>query len=360
MRIYSKELKRALRWLAAGRSIRVIRFLEPKVPIYLENPDYYAILGRAFLDNGMVKDAEIYLNRGLQADPNHLDIRLTLAVNYLKRKDPASAVRIWLDVLEDKNDEIHAKRGLKVLKKISDQESQDRFLNHFNPANFLPNISSKWPGRILIILIALLAGLISLYFRYEIGTIIGNASEPKIIRAGSESIRKIKSDLVDEELDAAYPMNEAEAARTLKRAQRHFNAYNDNSARFELNKILNSNATAEVRKQALLVLNLLDESDFETLESDFSYADVHANPKLYEGCWILWKGRTANVSFNDDSIAFDFLVGFHKNEILEGRVPVEVPFLAVMEPLPLELLARISLDGDAITLIAKTLHFIRQ
>ena len=101
MRIYSKELKRALRWLAAGRSIRVIRFLEPKVPIYLENPDYYAILGRAFLYNGMVKDAEIYLTRGLQADPNHLDIRLTLAVNYLKRKDPASAVRIRLEVLEE-------------------------------------------------------------------------------------------------------------------------------------------------------------------------------------------------------------------------------------------------------------------
>ena len=149
MKIYNRDLKRARRWLAAGRSTKVIHFLEPKVPLFIEDPQYYALLGRACLESGLLKDADTYLSRGLQADPGHLDVMLALAVNHLKRKDPPAAVRTWLEIIEDfPNDRNtrYARRGLKSLKRITNQFQQDRFLEKFDTRRYLPFIGSRWPG----------------------------------------------------------------------------------------------------------------------------------------------------------------------------------------------------------------------
>ena len=360
MRIYNKDIKRARRWLASGRSIKVIRYLEPKVPLFLEDPDFYAILGRACLSAGLLKDADTYLSRGIQADPAHFEVRLTLAVNHLKRKDPASAVRTWLEVLEDCPDNPSAKRGLRTLKRISDQDGQDRFLDRFDPGRFLPDISVKWPRRVFLSLLIALTALTLVYFREPLILGIARRLSPLPTRIGSEGLLSVTGgDLTEGGLDVLYPMTEGEVSRTLKKAIRHFEAYQDNSARHELNKVRHSNAGEEIRRQATLLLESLRESDIETIETDFTLAQVTESPWLYEGCWVLWRGVTANVIYDDEAIKFDFLVGYQDGTVLEGRIPVEVPFLAVMEPLPLELLARVELSGDEFILVGKTLHFLR-
>ncbi len=359
MRTYNRDLKRARRWLASGRSTKVIRYLEPKVPLFLEDPDYYAILGRSCLEAGLLKDADTYLNRGLQADPVNVEIRLTLAVNHLKRKDPAAAVRTWLEVLEDHRDDKYANRGLKTMKSITSQEAQDKFIASFSPRRFLPDIRSRWPAGILTVLIILLLFLMGLYFLEEIGSVVSSLSD-RTHRLGSERfIVDQKGPLTTDSANIPYPMSDGEVTQTMKKAMKHFQAYEDNQARFELNKIMNSNASAEIRDQAEGLIESLREPEIEGFENSFDYADVESLPALYEGCWVLWRGMTANVLYDNDAIRFDFLVGFDEGRILEGRVPVEIPFLTVMEPLPLELLARVENREDGFHLIAKTLHFLR-
>lgn len=359
MKIYDKELKRAFRWLSAGKNQKVTKFLQPKVPLFRENPNFYAILGRACMEQGRLKDARDYLECGLKISPEHLDIRLVLAVTELKCKNSNSAIKIWMSILKDYKKEAHAKRGLNIFKKFTDKSSEDRFLNTFNPHRFLPDISEKWPLKLFLLLLIILAIFITLYFRTGLSTIFDNLQQPRRSRSGAGYIETLRTNLVDDDMEARYAMTEAEASRTLKRALRFFEKYQDNSARFELNKIINSNVTSEVLRQSILMLGILEESEFDTLETDFSLADVMENPWLYDGCWVLWSGVTANVSFEEQAIGFDFLVGYDQGEVLEGRVPVKIPFLTVMEPLPLELLAKISYDGKSVTLIGKTLHFIR-
>ena len=360
MRTYSRDLKKAQRWLASGRSTRVIHFLEPKVPLFLEDPQYYALLGRAYMNNMSYGDADTYLNRGLQADPAHLDLRLILAVNHLKRKDPAAAVRIWLGVLEDSPGQAQARKGLKALRKITSQEQQDRFIERFDTARYLPGISSRWPSRILVGLLLILAVLLGLYFREPLTAAIQNFGPVSQDRPGTENLLpENDSRLLRDDADAVYFINEAEMKRLLRSAVDDFQAYRDNSARRELNRIILSNANDEIRAQATLILKSLGTPTIESLETDYSYKDVIAEPPLYEGCYVLWKGTTANVVVESDAIRFDFLVGFDEGRILEGQVPVEVPFLAVIEPLPLELLARVENRSNGIVLVAETLHFLR-
>ena len=360
MNVTNKVLKKARRWLACGRSTRVMRYLLPRIPSFLDDPDYYALLGRACLDVGSTADAYTYLSRGLQADPSHLEIRLTLAVTHLKRKDPASALRTWLEVLEDHPEDKRARRGLRTLKRISDESAQNRFLERFYPNRFLPDISARQPAKFLFVLILILIVLILLYIRRPVTSVVSRILSPPVQRGGSEALRSAASEkLIGSETNVLYPMTESEAARTLKRAVRYFERYQDNSARHELNKIRRSNADAPVRMQAALLIESLGESDIETIETDFSFAQVSESPWLFEGCWVLWRGVTANVVYSEDAVNFDFLVGYQEGRVLEGRIPVTVPFLSVMEPLPLELLARVEPSESGFNLTARTLHFLR-
>jgi len=355
MKIYNKDLARAKRWLARGRSLKVIRFLEPKVPLFIEDPNYYTLLGRACLESGLLKDADTYLNRGIQADPNHLEARLSLAVNYLKRKDPANAVKTWLEVLEDYPNNKYASRGLKTLKNISDLFQQDRFLERFEPRRFLPNIGSKWLGRILAILIVTLAILVVLYIWGSKGLLLSPRNE---YRTGFENL-KSKRPQTEERSDVLYPLENQELSRIIRKALRHYQLYEDNEARYELNKIKYSNATERIRKQSMELIGLLNEPTINSLETSYTYKDVKQNPWLFEGIWVLWSGLAANITSDSGTTSFDFLVGMDKGQILEGRVEVIVPFPVVMEELPLELLARVEPKNGDFIIVGKTLHFLR-
>ncbi len=107
------------------------------------------------------------------------------------------------------------------------------------------------------------------------------------------------------------------------------------------------------------LLGSLANPGFDSLDKSYSYAQVAADPWLYDKCWVIWRGKTANVRYEGSSIYFDLLAGFDNEQVFEGRVTVEIPFPAVMEPLPIEILAQVIPDGEDFSLKAKTIHFLR-
>ncbi|CAD7842281.1 hypothetical protein S1OALGB6SA_1395 [Olavius algarvensis spirochete endosymbiont] len=357
MKIYNKALARAERWLARGRSLKVIRFLEPKVPLFIEDPIYYTILGRACLESGLLKDADTYLTRGIQAEPNHLEARLSLAVNYLKRKDPASAVKTWLEVLEDYPDDKYARKGLKTLKNIPDLFQQDRFLETFEPRSFLPHIGPRWPGKILILTMVLLGILVGFYIWKSEDMLLGPLIKNNY-RSGFESLKSERPQTEARD-DVFYPLTNQELSKVVKAALKYYQSYEDNRARYELNKIKYSNATEEMRQQSIELTKLLGEPTIDNLETSYTYGEVKQNPWLFEGVWVLWSGLAVNILSDSEATRFDFLVGMDKEQILEGRVGAEIPFPVVMEQLPLELLARVEPQHEDFILIGKTIHFLR-
>jgi hypothetical protein len=207
-----------------------------------------------------------------------------------------------------------------------------------------------------MLLLIVLMGLTLFYFKDTLSSRLINRD----YRPGSETLLPDSGRALTESGgDVLYPMDDAELTKTLKRALRYYQGYEDNKARYELNKIRYSNAAEDIRQKALSLMDLLSEPSIDNLETDYSYADVARAPWLYDGCWVLWKGMTANIEYEDDAIRFDYLVGFQEGRVLEGRVGVEIPFLTVMEPLPLELLARVEAKNGSFILVGKTLHFLR-
>ena len=100
MKIYNKTLKKAYKNLRAGHDGKVISMLEPKVPLFLENYQFYYILGVACLRNGDKGGADTYLKRAVQVNRKAVEPRLHLDVLALHKKDTTEAVRLWLGILD--------------------------------------------------------------------------------------------------------------------------------------------------------------------------------------------------------------------------------------------------------------------
>ena len=95
-----KEIKLAELYLGRGEYTKVIRLLEPKVPIFLENKIFYTVLAKAFFYTGDFSGSKLYFDRGQKIHWD-IDSSLFLAVLGLKRRDYNSAIRIWLDILDE-------------------------------------------------------------------------------------------------------------------------------------------------------------------------------------------------------------------------------------------------------------------
>jgi tetratricopeptide (TPR) repeat protein len=159
MKIHNKTLKKAYRLLKSSQYGKVIAFLEPKVPIFLENYYFYYILGVACLENGDNGGADTYLKRAIQVNHEFIEPRLFLASLALRRKDTTEAVRLWLGILDLDPSCKEAKRGLDKIRQFSDSQGMNRYLqkNSFSP--MLPKIGRRIPPCIFLVLfLGVLAG----------------------------------------------------------------------------------------------------------------------------------------------------------------------------------------------------------
>lgn len=153
-------------------------------------------------------------------------------------------------------------------------------------------------------------------------------------------------------------LTEHEAVATFDRAKRLFAEYRDEAALVELNRLLLSNATRQVKAKAQMLAAYVREPSFLSMPDRYGYADIAANPRLYEGVGVVWKGLPANVDGGTASATFDLLVGYHDKRKLEGIVQVRAAFALNLTPeAAIEVLARVRcLDGKKFYLECLAVH----
>ena len=361
MKIYNKTLKKGYKLLRSGRYGNVISLLEPKVPLFLENYNFYYFLGAACYLTGDMGGAETYLKRAVQVNRKAEDPRLFLAGVFLKKKDTTEAVRIWLGLLDLNPSNRKAKKGLNKIRRIEDQDILNAFLDSGNFSAFLPRTKKIVPSWIylafiLIILISAISLTSSLWTPFFV-----DLNKPS--RANLEKLYKQidSSHLQDDSpVKTLFTLSENEIKESLKKAQDLFDDYRDNEARIEINRLKKSNASEEVKQKALMLEGFLKDPDITTITGNYTYRDVLTTPELYESCLILWKGRLTNLIYNEEKIKFDFLVGYETSQVLEGIVKVSVDFPVNLDPsYPLELMGRVELGEDkSIRLQAIAVHNI--
>lgn len=348
-------LKDAYQFFGKHRYSDVIKILEPQVFRFRDNFNFYYILGMSCLYQGDYGGAFSYLKRAFDLKEDDVNTLLGIAAIYLKRGDTGNALRIWLDIIDLEPNNIYASRGLNYLRKnnnsddltgISSQDKINKFLpQHKKSRNFKPFIVivSIIAAVSTLVLLPVTRGFFSEHINFSSIFSKSDENRPEIPEVSLDS----RKDFINLNGNYSYILTEKEIEKKLKTIQDYLYEFRDNLAQREINMILMSNASEYVKNRVRLLDEYTTAPSLSDFKDNFNYSEVVSEPQLYKDCYILWKGKSTNLSETPDSITFDFLVGYHEEKILEGIVPVIFDFAIKITPdQPIELLGKIIIDED--------------
>lgn len=350
----ARNLGDARRLFRARRFPEVIRLLEPEVFRYRENADYFVMLGAACLHTGDLGGATSYLGRARQLKPGSVTALLGLAAVHFKRAETDQALKLWLEALDEDPRNPVALRGMNLLRRGLSRDDLQSYVD----SGKLPQLYPRLPGRPLwsILLLVTLGGAALIV----VGSFAWQRLWPAAPSRPGVSGIYLPSDgglRVDTGSAAVFTLSEREVELGFKRAKGYLLDYRDNPAGVEINRLLLSNASAAVKERALALKSFLRPPNFATFRDPYTYREVAAQPRLYDGCHVSWKGKVANLSIGDEAIEFDLLVGYESERELEGTVAISLDFAAdLQDGAGLEVLGRVVADGGRLRIAGVSLH----
>lgn len=327
-----KNLRTAVRLYRRRKYTYVINLLEPQVFLFRENWTYYYTLGMSCLYTGDFAGAYSYLRRAADLDPERAETFLGIGVVLLRRRQIDVAIQNYLDLIDKDPQNRRAKRALHWIRTL---ERPDEVVDWFEDGRIdriLPPRGLYVPkGVSITVVIALIAGG-TVLFGPAVASFIGDILPRRERREGSNVLTFPEdTQRISDENGEVFEFTGDEIDRILTDVMDAFNDGRDNYVRRELNRIALSNASPRVKEQTALLEEYLVPPDFVSMQDNFSYEEVAAYPTLYEGVFVKWRGRIANLVIGEDEITFDFLVGYDSGSVLDGIVPVRIPFAVLLD-----------------------------
>ncbi|MFW5684150.1 MAG: tetratricopeptide repeat protein [Spirochaetota bacterium] len=360
----AKTLSRADRLLRQRKFSQVISLLESQVFLYRDNFTFYQLLGTACLYVGDFGGAYSYLQRAQQIKPGDTRVELGLAAVHLRRREIPEALAHWLAVLDRDPANHQARRGLALVRDTEDTTEFITMAESGKLQRYFPRIGFAMPrwvpmaaaGTILAVAGVLVAPLLVdtigdriSHFGQRRG---GEAREGMDVITGTP----LPDDLTDFTGEFRYVYTDAQIEQLVGRVGELFNSFRDNLAQREANRVLLSNASPLVKERMRVVASYFRTPTFVDFNDNFAYDEVAAEPWLYAGCHVRWSGQTSNINVSSEAITFTLLVGYEAERVLEGTIPVVVPFTADVQPGPVELIGEVVYRDGKLSLTATSIR----
>jgi len=350
----SKTLKKASKYFKSGKYNKVLQILEPQVFRYRQNFNFFYYLGISCLNTSDFGGGYSYLKRAKDLKPDDINTMAGLALVHLKRHENSEALQQWFQILDIDHKNKLAQKGLETLKKYSKQDDLTEYFDSGKYLNLLPG-RNKLAPIIKTSFLSVLFIVFTVFFSFYIYNLI---IQPDITRP---EISAIKLDnfgsLTNNDIKTDYKFTDSEIRKLFELIRNYFDNYQDNLAMREINRLLLSNADKETKEKVKLLSSYISIPGFTTLKTNFTYQEFLLEPKLYNNCYIHWKGRLSNLVVTDNLIEFDFLVGYDDKKILEGIIPVTLNFGARIDSnFPIEILAKITKKDTEYILEAVSVH----
>lgn len=349
----------ARKLLACKKYNDVIRLLEPHVLEYRDSFAFHFYIGLAYLNLGEMSNAKDYFVACRKLKPNDPELMAATAVMALRRHDTGKAIEYYLRILESKPNYELAKLGLRCIRQYNSAEAMGDFIRTGKIEKLypMPSILEFYAKYIKLGVFSFIFAIVlvfSTFFVYS--RAFARAARQDITALNLDSSERKKA--IDMEGSFRDVLPHAEVVASFSKAQEYFQAFRDNMAQVEINKILNSNATFSIKQKANALAELLKEPRFDTIKDIFSYQEVQAKPYLYNACYVIWKGMPTNVVKSENATSFDLLVGYDTKQRLEGTVHVYCNFVSEIDvEKSISVLSQIEIDQDEkIILKAITIH----
>jgi tetratricopeptide (TPR) repeat protein len=351
-------LDRAERLYRAGRYAELVSLLEPQLPVYRESQRFYYLLGASCLRAGDPGGALTYLKRAEQLAPSHRDTMLALAALSLRRGESEKAIDYYLRILEERPGDRRARACLAILREHGGAEGLAKLVETGKVERLYPG--RKALPRFFLPFAVGLAFAAALWLAWPLGaSLVEDLARHRAARPEVAAISLSRAERDAPVVSGGsfrYVLTEKQALASFERAKDYFQAYRDNSALIEINRLLGSNASAGIKDKARSLRAFVGKPDFRTIKDVPAYSEVQADPGLYDGCSVSWKGMAANVRADSGGLAFDFLVGYQGKKRLDGIAPSRIEGAEVPVDRALEILATIRAGGGAFSLDCEAIH----
>lgn len=354
-----QELKKAQVFFKRRKFSSVISMLEPRVIDYRDSFEFFYILGVSCLYMGDTGAAKDYLHRCETIEGMNVSLLIAQAAMYLRRGDTNQAVETYLTVLDYEPRNKIANRAMTFIRTKGDIATISQWVSNGKIKRFYPDPGFYFPV-VPVAATAVLALVVFLSI-FLVGK-LKDRSKPLSPRAemygNLELSNAEKRNLLDEQ-GGAYStiLTEDQVEEIYGKAKDYFLDHRDNEAQVEINRLLNSNASNDIRVRARTLMEYMEEPDFETLTTSYTYEDVMADPMLYQDCWVIWLGHIANVREDENFYECSFMVGTADRKYLAGVIPLSMPQPVNIDiDRPVQVLAKIEIRDRKILLNGKTYY----
>ncbi|MBR0031151.1 MAG: hypothetical protein IJP61_02520 [Treponema sp.] len=309
--------------------------------------DYYLTAGIACLYLGDTGNAKAYFEKANRISLTNTLLMNAFAVLYLRRGDTIRATQKYIEVQEADPENELAKRGLDFLEKKGTPEEIVRLLDSGEIEKFYPPLGVN-PD---IIGFSILAGVFGVLLALGILFFSGKhtGSSRNVDWSGYTSVQNY-SNIFDDDADTVYELKDSEIKKSWKKIKSFIEEERDNAARVEINRLLNSNASSEVKNQVSEAEKLLEEPDLMNLKDSFTIQQVLEEPVLYSGCFVYWEGRVMNEVVESGLYQFDLIIEDNNNNKMLG-IPVKfdfVPLPPVDSRKPIKIFGSINFEGGRV------------
>ena len=349
-------LDRAEKLYRRKRYAEVISLLEPIVlesatdealSVYRYTFELYFFLGMSCLYMGDTGGACSFLDRAGRIKAGNTDLILARAAAAVIQGKLPDACGHYLEVLRRDPANKKAAKALEFLRK-ADEETIRNFVVEKKIFRFCPKPKKKkrsvFIAAAAIICICAAGGV--LYFARSPESLAERADLSDFTLSIDE-----RQEAIEQEGSFAYVLTARQVVSSYDLIKTYFNEFRDNAAQVEINRLLNSNASASIRRKARQLMDYLSEPGFDTIKDVYTYSQVAAEPLLYTDCWVVWDGMAANIVRGEDSTDFNFLVGYNRNTDLQGIVQVHFArALNFDQERPFSLLGQIKDEGGKVVL----------
>jgi tetratricopeptide (TPR) repeat protein len=339
-------LTKATRLARSGKHEGAMKILMPEANRYNGSFRYCYLMALCCLYTGDFGNALSYFKAARDMKIRHPGVLLGFAVLYLRRQEIERAVDFYLEVQElDEKNRI-ARKALGIIRKYAGAGNFSAWLDSGDlPKLFPPFPRAGFSREQIIISTAAALAVLALLWVFLTGTgLIANPLGRRGDRRGIPEITLTWQERA-EPVETGGIFTRFQALNTYNRALNLFTEYRDEAAKYNLNRILESNASPGLKNKSRLLLSYMEVPRFDTFvwKDNFSYAEVIREPLLYRDCHVIWRGMATNVELLPNLTVFEFLVGYDTLETLEGRVAVVFDKAVFLNPgKPLEVLGRVA------------------
>ncbi len=352
-------IETALYFMKRRQFDRAIDALEGRSAFYEENLRYFVLLGTCYLYVGDTGSATVNFQKARRISLTDTNLLLGQAAIFLRRGDTDRAVNYYMDVIDNDPGNRTALDALEFIRTHGDFNTICKWNDSGKMQRFYPPLGLN-PYKIW--------GTVFPFLACVLGCVLAlRAVDFKKPSPGSRAdlsslVLTVEERAVPQETDLSsgayrYILSARDINSSYEKAQRYFQAYRDNLAQVEINRILNSNASVQIKQKARTLMGYLEPPSFDTVRDFPSYREVEEESALYLDCWVSWSGRVSNVSVTESGYSCDFLVGYENMEKVDGiaRLRFSVPPKVEVER-PVTVLARISSDGGRLLLEGRSVY----